>query len=355
MEETLYQYLRVSPQGGHMKGNRNRREKLCPDQDAGETGSRRTGARIDPIVAVVAGGIVIVGVIIFAVLSLGSQMGAVVPVRTCGERTLSYVNGNLVEAGTAATLVSANETHGMYQVTVDYQGEVIPLFVTRDCDLLFMAGRDMNIAIGTPAPTPTPTPVKTDRPGVELYVMSFCPYGIQAETAMKPVSDLLGSRADIRVLYLTRVGGTTVASVESLHGPVEVQEDFRQACIEKHYPDRFWDYLSGFNAACSSLSGNATATAGCSARVSSSLGMDNTGIDGCVTGPEGLDLISSDEASAVKAGAASSPTLLINGVEYGGARTPEAYKQAICGSFTTTPAECQTVLSTQQAAAGGSC
>jgi hypothetical protein len=185
--------------------------------------------------------------------------------------------------------------------------------------------------------------------------MSFCPYGIQAETAMKPVADLLGSRADIRVLYLTSVGGATADSIQSLHGPVEVQEDLRQACIQKNSPGKFWAYLDGFNAACSSQVGNASAAAACSTKVSSSLGLSPASIDTCATLSEGITLLSSDEASAVRAGAASSPTLLINGVTYSGARTPEAYKEAICGSFTTPPAGCQANLSGQTAAAGGSC
>ena len=319
----------------------------------------RTRGRIDPVVAVVVAAILIVGVILFVMMYQGSTSTSAVPAGTCGQKTLSYINANLVTAGTSASLVSVNETHGVYEVTVSYQGNNIPLFLTRDCDLLFMQGRDITASAtgtqGAATPAPTPTPVKTDRPVVELYVMSFCPYGKQAETAMKPVADLLGTRADFRVLYITQVAGVTVDSIESLHGPVEVQEDLRQACIEKNARDKFWGYLDGFNAACSSLAGNASAAAACSTKVSSSLGIAPASIDSCATLPEGITLLSSDEASAVRAGATASPTLLINGVTYSGARTPEAYKQAICGSFTTPPAGCGTNLSTQTAAAGGSC
>jgi glutaredoxin len=341
----------------------NQPDNVQPSSDLGAAPPQpsRGRTRIDPVVAVVAAaGILIACVIIFMTISPGSQAGSAVPAATCGERVLSYINTNLVTAGTAATLVSVNETHGVYQVTVAYQGSTIPLFTTKDCDLLFMQGQDMTApARGTQAPatpSPSPTPVKTSRPAVDLYVMSFCPYGNQAEVAMKPVADLLGAKADISVHFITEVGGPTMDSIQSLHGPVEVQEDLRQACIQKNSPGKFWAYLDGFNAACSSLSGNASAAAACSTRVASSLGIDQTRLQLCVSGgTEGLNILSSDEASAVRAGATASPTLIINGVRYTGARTPEEYKQAICGSFTSPPAECGTNLSSQAPSAGGSC
>lgn len=333
-----------------------------PEREAPE-GARSSGpspgrARLDPVIAVVAGAILVVCVILFVTTYQGSASASAVPVDACGERTLAYVNGNLVSAGTAATLVSADETHGIYRVTVSYQGNSIPLYTTRDCDLLFMESRDMTAApaaSATVAPSPAATPVKTERPVVELYVMSFCPYGKQAETAMKPVADLLGAKADIRVLYIAKVGGTTADSVQSLHGPVEAQEDLRQACIAKYFPGKFWAYVSGFNSACFALSGNASLAAGCSRNLTASLGIGQAKIDACSAGSEGIALLSADEAAAAGNRATASPTLLINGVRYSGARAPEAYKQAICGSFTTPPPECQTALSSQQVSAGGSC
>lgn len=58
-------------------------------------------------------------------------------------------------------------------------------------------------------------PEKTDKPVAQLYVMSFCPYGIQAETTMKPVVDLLGSKVSIEPHFIVSVKDDTVTS---LHG-----------------------------------------------------------------------------------------------------------------------------------------
>ncbi|MDD1660414.1 MAG: DsbA family protein [Methanomicrobiales archaeon] len=284
------------------------------------------------------------------------EMGASQPGVTasaCGDRMLSYVNQNLAAEGTAATLVSVEDQHGMYRVTVAYQGQQYPFYATPDCTLLFLEGMDMTAPEATP--TPAATPVQTDRPAVDLFVMSYCPYGTQAEAAMKPVADLLGAKADIRVRYITSVGGTTVDSIESLHGAVEAQEDLRQACIEKYSPMKFWGYLAGFNSECYSTARTPESAAACSKNVTSALGIDQAEIDACATGAEGIGLLSTDVASAMVQDATASPTLLINGVEFSGSRSPEAYKQAICGSFTNAPAECETKLSEQQASVGGTC
>jgi hypothetical protein len=204
-------------------------------------------------------------------------------------------------------------------------------------------------------PKTTPALVKSARPAVDLYVMSFCPYGTQAETVMSPVVDLLKSKADIQVRYITTITGSTVDSVSSLHGRTEAMEDLRQICINKYYPDEFWPYLKTFNEKCYTVRGNATMLASCRKNADTTLSLDSAKIDTCAGGAEGLALLKADETAAVKNGAMASPTLVINGVQYSGARTPEAYKQAICNSFETAPAECNTVLSATSSATSGGC
>jgi glutaredoxin len=215
----------------------------------------------------------------------------------------------------------------------------------------------VNLSAGpaTQTAAETPAPVKSARPVVDLYVMSYCPYGTQAETVMRPVVDLLGSRADIRVRYITTVTGSTIDSVDSLHGAPEAQEDLRQACINKYYPEKFWPYLSAFNSACYPSWQDAAALAACRKNTTASLGIDQQTIDTCAGGAEGIALLKADEAACDRDRATASPMLFINGVKYSGARTPEAFKQAICNSFETAPSECSTVLSSTSASASGGC
>ncbi|HMA04952.1 MAG TPA: thioredoxin domain-containing protein, partial [Methanomicrobiales archaeon] len=81
----------------------------------------------------------------------------------------------------------------------------------------------------------------------------------------------------------------------------------------------------------------------------------NAKIESCATGSEGLSLLKSDVAITDANKVTGSPTLIINGQRYSGARTPDAFKQGICSHFTTSPAECSVNLSAQAAAASGSC
>jgi hypothetical protein len=301
---------------------------------------------------------VIIGIVallvIFLLLSINQPgSGVVVPPATCGEKVISYINSNVVEPGTTVSLISINETKGLYALKSQYQSQVITIYTTKDCTLLFTNSIDMSV---TPSGTgQSQPPKKTARPVVDLYVMAFCPYGTQAETVMKPVVDLLGTTADIRVRYITTISGPTTENVTSLHGPTEAKEDLRQLCILKSTPEKYWDYLDAFNNQCYPIWQNSSALDSCRKNVTASLGIDLARTESCAFGTDGLALLKADETIATEHGASASPTLIINGVEYAGSRTPEAYKQAICNSFDTAPAVCNSTLSTAQAtnAAGG--
>ena len=311
------------------------------------------------IVAII--GIVAIIIIFLVFLVTGPQPGTLSPVssQSCAAKVIGFANENLVQPGTSVSFQSVSEIRGIYEVHGRYQSQDVTIYATKDCTMIFTNGIDISGSEGTAQtqkPTPAPTPVKTARPAVDLYVMAFCPYGTQAESAMKPVAGLLGTKADITLRYITTVRGETVDSVQSLHGLPEAQEDLRQICIQKNYPEKFWEYLDDFNTRCYSLSQNITSLNACWRSTASDLGIDTTAVETCATGPEGLGLLKQDETNANQNGATASPTLLINGVKYSGSRTPEAYKQAICSSFTEAPSECATVLSTaSQAASAGGC
>ncbi len=300
-------------------------------------------------------GILVIIILVLAASTLGSPSGTtpVVSPAICSDKAIAYINTHLVSAGETATLINITDNNEIYTIWSRYQGQDLPVYATRDCTLLFPTAFNMNASTATPVPTPAP--VKSERPVADLYVMAFCPYGTQAETVMKPVVDLLGTKADIRVRFITTVNGPTVEAVESLHGPAEAREDLRQLCIMRSYPAQFWDYLADFNGQCYPVWQNATLLDTCRKNVTGTLGIDLMAIDTCATSVDSITLLGLDELAAGSEGATASPTLIINGVAYSGARTPEAYKQAICNSFTTAPAECNTTLSSASAAATGGC
>jgi hypothetical protein len=269
------------------------------------------------------------------------------------------VNTNLVETNSTVTLISVAEKNGVYEITARYQAREFNLYATKDCSLLFtstysLKGSESN-AGATPTPTAPPEPMKSYRPSVDLFVMSLCPYGTQAEIAMEPVAVLLGSRINITVHYIASIRGVTPDSISSLHGPGEAKEDLNQLCIARYYQAKYWSYLMDFNANCYPLVQDAARLDACRVNITENLGIDSRKIEICATGREGLALLEADEGFATKYQVTGSPTLIINGQRYSGARTPDAYKQAICAHFDTPPAECSVNLSSQAAAASGSC
>ena len=298
-------------------------------------------------------GIIVILVIFLLVTTMSTNPGNSVPPATCEAKISTYVNNNLVQPGTTASITSISENKGMYELKGQYQSQAVILYTTKDCSLLFTSVIEMN---ATPAvPEVSQSPVKTDRPVADLYVMSFCPYGTQAETVMRPVVDLLGEKADIHIRYITTINGTTADSIQSLHGPFEAKEDLRQVCVRKNYPEKLWDYIGSFNSQCYPVWQNATSLLSCQKNATAALGMDNNKIEGCAEGADGIAVLKSDETAADNKGVTGSPTLIVNGVTYTGARTPEGYKQAICESFTITPSACNTTLSTATASSTGAC
>jgi predicted DsbA family dithiol-disulfide isomerase len=303
--------------------------------------------------------VVLAGVLIFFGAGNGSTNTTTANNQDVSDKAVKFINDNLVQPGTNATFVSSSEFEGLYNVTVEYQGRNISVFLTKDGSNMFISS-PLNISQELPQETPTATPEpteipKTSKTTAQLYVMAFCPYGLQAEAAMKPVVDLLGTDADIQVHFIANVGGTTPDSVSSLHGAVEAQEDLRQVCIMKYYNQKtYWNYMTTINNNCSSLYRDASYDA-CWKNAATKAGIDISKIDACSTGSEGINLLKADETLTTQYGISGSPTLLINGMTYNGARTADAYKAAICSGFTTSPAACSQNLSTTGAAAAGSC
>ena len=324
-----------------------------PETNTPEKGSLKAGSKQEQsffckstLVAIIGIAAVIVILLVAGFTQNMPGQGVIIPSQTCAEKTLTYINNNMVSPGTSASLTSVTENRGMYEMKITYLGRDMNIYTSKDCSSLFTTRIDMNAAAGSgTAPAQTAAaPVKTERPVVDLYVMSFCPGGTYAGNVMKPVAALLGSKADIRVRYLTTITGTTVASVQSLHGTSEVKEDLRQICILKKNPEKFWEYLGKFNDACYPQYQNAALLDSCRRNITAAIGIDDKSIETCASGEEGLALLKADDALSNKDRAYSSPTLIINGQEYLGTRTPDAYKQAICDRFVTPPAECSTTL-----------
>jgi len=302
--------------------------------------------------------------LVFAVLLLGVLVGKIslfnmtygpITAEEAGNRVVKYINENLIQSG-SCSLVTVNDTDGLYKVVTLYQGNLIPVYVTKDGKFLFVSQPiDLTKPV-TSITTSTQTITKSDKPTVELYVMSFCPYGIQAENLMKPAFDLLGEKAEFKVRFIASVAGNTVDSIKSLHGTLEAQEDLRQLCIQKYYDAKtFWKYLSNFNSACASFSSDSASLERCWKSAATKYGIDTSKIETCASGSEGINLLKEDEKLVNQFGISGSPTILINSVRYEGVRSSESFKSGICSAFITSPSECSQTLSSSSGSVSGGC
>ena len=190
---------------------------------------------------------------------------------------------------------------------------------------------------------------KNDKPKVELFVMSYCPFGLQMEKAYTPVWNLLKNKADLSVKFVSY----------AMHGKIEVDENTRQHCIQQEEgADKFITYLN-----CFSLKND---SAGCL----NQSGINNAKINSCVektnknfaildkyndksTWLNGrFPLYPVHENLNDEYGVQGSPTLVINGTQVQTERTPEGIKNAICAAFNNAPSECSKKLSNTPATPG---
>ena len=105
---------------------------------------------------------------------------------------------------------------------------------------------------------------------VDLFVMSQCPYGIMALNAMVGVFEAFeDDELDFHVNYIANE--TSSANFQSLHGQGEIDEDIRELCVAKHYPDDYMNYIWCRNKDIKSTNWQECTTNGIKTNVSSSV------------------------------------------------------------------------------------
>ncbi|PIQ69888.1 hypothetical protein COS55_01730 [Candidatus Shapirobacteria bacterium CG03_land_8_20_14_0_80_40_19] len=255
------------------------------------------------------------------------------------------------------------------------------------------------------APSPIPfNPKKSLIPEVKFFVMSFCPYGNQAEAGLELVYQLLKDKATWSPRYIINdkkasceqncpyrifnsdaesrcdeaikqgqikdmdtcktyfpytstdecltkeCAGLKAGEYESLHGQVELNQDIREICaFNLGNLDKWWKFVSLTNEKC-----NSTDADTCWNQQATGAGLNTTQISTCAESQK-VTLVNKEITEAEKYQASGSPMVFINDTVYNGGRAPEDYKKAICLAFENPPEECSTVLGEETAAASEGC
>jgi len=252
------------------------------------------------------------------------------------QKAIDYINKLLASQGQKAELISWEEESGLYKIHIKIGEREYDSFVSKDGKFLFPMAYDLTQKIETPETQQQTQEVKkTEKPDVKLFVMSYCPFGLQMEKALLPVWQLLKDKANIGIYFVDYI----------MHGRKEMEENLRQYCIEKEQKEKYLAYLS-----CFVKDGNSE---DCLRKVE----IDEGKLSSCVQNTDKEFKISENFKEQgyppfdvhkdlnEKYGVRGSPTLVINDVLVQVERSPEKVKEAICNAFSNPPSECEKQLS----------
>ena len=189
---------------------------------------------------------------------------------------------------------------------------------------------------------------KLDKPEVELFVMSHCPYGTQIEKGIIPVLELLGDKIDYTVRFCTY----------AMHGEKELNEQTLQHCIQKDHKEKYIDYLKCFL--------KEEKTDECIEEA----GIDKTALDLCIKSTNEqyktienfndkstwlngrFPVFDIDKESNEKYEIRGSPGFVINGVVAQAGRDAKSLLDAVCTGFKEKPEECSQDLTAENPSPG---
>ncbi len=272
------------------------------------------------------------------------------PANTLAQNAVDYLNKNFAQNGQNATLGDVSKENGLIKMGVKMGNNTYDMYITKDGKLLFpqAIAIDSEITEQTTNEDTAPATRKTadslkkvDKPLLEAYVVSQCPFGLQAQRAMEDAVKNIPSLA--QYFKVRFIGNIVNGKITAMHGEKEALENSKEMCIREEMPDKFWPYI-----ACYIKAGDGN---GCLSKV----GIDQNKLNTCMTdSSKGLAYAKEDFDLTDKYGISGSPTFILNGEEISesdfGGRSSEGMKTMVCSSSSTQPGFCSTKLNTTPAA-----
>jgi hypothetical protein len=296
---------------------------------------------------------IVTGAFVFVVI--GGLVGSLVYFFPKGEegvpnqvkKAMDFINEMLKTQGQSANLLSWTEEGGIYKIDLKVGDQQFQSFVTKDGRYLFPYAIDLTKKIEQPKETEESETQqvqveKREKPDVKLFVMSYCPFGLQMEKALLPAWQLLKDKTDIGIYFVSYL----------MHGKKEMEENLRQYCIQKEEKEKYLAYLE-----CFLKDGNFE-------NCLKETGINQDKLNSCQSATDKEFKISESFTETgyppfnvhqdlnEKYGVRGSPTLVINDQVVNVTRSPEKVKEAICDAFSTPPAECEQKLPEENASPG---
>ncbi|MBT4334682.1 hypothetical protein HOD61_02600 [archaeon] len=257
------------------------------------------------------------------------------------ENAVDYINTNLLQGQATAELGIVTNEEGLIKAEISVMGQNMDVYMTENGNLLFLQAINMAEEIETPVAQDQPTTQdipKSDKPVIEAFIMSHCPYGTQIEKGLLPVANALGDKIDFKFKFV----------YYAMHGETEVVEQLNQHCIQEEQNDKFLTYLecfleAGDSEGClASTEINLESLNECTTRVDEEFNvMANLEDESSwLSGKFPLFDIHKAENDLYSVG--GSPTLVINGQVAQSGRDSVSLLNTICNAFNIAPEECNT-------------
>ena len=289
----------------------------------------------------------IVTVISLILFFSGGIKGNVISADDAGGKLVSFLNKQ-TQGG--VKYISVEDIGNLYEITVSYQNKQMPVYITKD-GRYFVQGavplsnnnnnnNNNNANQQSPSQTQSPSDVpKSDKPNVELFVMSHCPYGTQMEKGMIPVVIELKDDIDFEIKFVNYAMHPTQG---------EVEEELNQYCIQKEQNNRYLDYLSCFlkdgdgKRCLNEIKIDTSKLKICTEKTDKEFNVIKNLEDKSSWSSGRFPKFMIYDADNQKYGVKGSPTLIINGQKAQSGRDAQSILNTICSAFTTKPEGCNT-------------
>lgn len=304
-------------------------------------------------------GLAMLAIFVLTGCSLSGKKNAVLKPEEAKKKAETFINENLLQSGTKATIGEITEENGLYKLPIEVTGgQKIDSYMTKDGSKFFPQAMDI-AKVETEAndqkkqeedaqkQAQAEMP-KKDKPTVELFVMSECPYGTQIEKGIIPAIETLGKKVDFKLKFCDY----------AMHGEKEVKEQMLQTCLSQEQNDKLLPYLkcylkAGDSASCKKEAkvnegklSKCTASLDKKYSIMKKLKDQSTWVNGRFPA---FDVYAAD---AKKYDVKGSPSLIINGTDSSSGRDSASLLASICSGFKTQPAECKKELSSAAPSAG---
>lgn len=280
-------------------------------------------------------------------------------------KAIDFINKNLLQDATA-TVGEIIEESGVYKFQLKIGEQQYESYLTKDGKVLFPQGIALTETKTEKTEAGETTSKKTceelkkeDKPLIEAFVVSKCPFGLQMQRVLNEIIKNIPEFASyVKVEYMGEIEN---GKITAMHGEEEAIENLRQICIREEQGNKYWSYID-----CHIKEGEVE-------QCLSSAKIDKSKLTSCMNDAnKGLAYAKKDFERQEKFNVTGSPTLILNEEQVSefnfGGRTAEAVKTILCCGSKNKISFCDTKLTTDQAAtsfsktyttqgssAGGSC